>query len=408
MGRRNRIQWGDMDKSKSDIALALESLQRAKALKSARTLQWYRSNVGDFRAWLVETGHSTVLAEITVEIVREYLAEEGARRYKVAYRRRKNHETGGYEHYRVELPGKLSEHSLNSKIRCLRAFGRWLVREQWLEDSPFEGMELAGAPKLRKKVLSEDEINRLFALLNDRTDIGARDRAILWLFLDTGIRLSELATLSLASANLTDRDDGPWIQVIGKDRKDRRIGLSPGAREAVQHYVKYFRPDWLRYPPKRALELEAKGIKLVDKPLFLTVEVHGIDRPCGQQLLPSAIQLIVARLGQKAGIRGVSPHAFRRTFATQNLELGASPLDVMHELGHSSLTMTNYYASLADQSRMRRHRQFSYMERVTRTEKTGVGRGSRADRDPTPLVPSRKRSVEQQVPSRGSRRTRSA
>jgi len=127
--------------------------------------------------------------------VREYVSNEGARHYKIAYRRTKNPDTGSYERLKVELPGRLSEHSINSKIRCLRAFGRWLVREEWLANSPFEGLELAGAPKLRKKVLSEDEINRLFSLLNDRTDIGARDKAILCIFLDTGIRLSELVTL---------------------------------------------------------------------------------------------------------------------------------------------------------------------------------------------------------------------
>ncbi len=233
MARRNRIQWGEMDKTRSDVALALQALQQAKALKSARTLQWYRSHVGDFRAWLVETGYPTTLADITPEIVREYLSEEGARRYKVAYRRRKNPETGLFEQYRVELPGRLSEHSLNSKIRCLRAFGRWLVREGWLEASPFDGLELAGAPKLRKKVLSEDEINHLFSLLNDKTDIGARDKAILWLFLDTGIRLSELATLSLDRVNLTYQDDGPWVQVIGKDLSLlRENGLSRTLRES--------------------------------------------------------------------------------------------------------------------------------------------------------------------------------
>lgn len=405
MGRKHRIRWEDMDKSRSDIELALQSIQQAKALKSARTLQWYRSNLGDLRAWLLEFGYPTTLGDITPEMVRGYLAEEAARQYKVFHRRRKDPETGLYEHYRVELPGRLSEHSLNSKIRCLRAFGRWLVREKWITDSPFEGLELAGAPKLRKKVLSEDEINRIFSLLNDKTDTGARDKALLWLFLDTGIRLSELASLSLANVNLTDRDDGPWIQVIGKDRKERRIGLSAGARDAVLHYVKFFRPEWIPYPPQRTLDLEARGIKLVKKPLFLTVEVRGTDRACGQQLLPNAIQLIVARIEEKAGISGLSCHTFRRTFATQNLELGASPLDIMWDLGHSSLTMTNYYASLADQNRMRRHRQFSYMERMGRGDRSEGTRGARTRRDPGP---SPRQLPAERVSHRPPRRPRSA
>ena len=396
MGRKNRIRWEDMDKSKSDIQVALAAIQQAKALKSARTQQWYQSNVTTFRGWLVEAGHPTTLANITADMVRGFLADEASRRYKVAYRRRKSTETGEYERYRVELPGRLSEHSLNTKIRCLRSFGRWLVREKWIAESPFEGLELAGAPKLRKKVLSEDEINRLFSLLNDKTDIGARAKAILWLFLDTGIRLSELATLTLDSINLTDQDDGPWAQVIGKDRKERRIGLSSGACNAVQHYVEFFRPECVPYPLKRICDLEARGIKLVERPLFLTVEVLGIDRPCGRQLLPNAIQLVVVRLGQRAGIRGLSCHTFRRTFATQNLELGASPLDIMWDLGHSSLTMTNYYASLADQNRMRRHRQFSYMERMARNGAPGPSRQTRGRQDAGAPESSRRLPVERE------------
>jgi site-specific recombinase XerD len=198
-----------VDKSQADIQVALAALVEAKALKASRTREWYRSNVGAFRDWLLTQGYATSLGGNYPELAQAYLAAEAARPHRLAYRRRRNPATGGHNRYAVQLPGRLSEHSLNSRIRCLRAFGRWLVRERWIASSPFEGLELAGAPRLRKKVLSEDEINRLFTLLNERTDIGSRDRAILWLFLDTGIRLSELSTLTLSSVNLTDQDDGP-------------------------------------------------------------------------------------------------------------------------------------------------------------------------------------------------------
>jgi site-specific recombinase XerD len=342
---------------------------QAKALKADRTREWYRANVGYFRAWLVANDHSPILAHVTSEVVHGYVAAEAGRRVRLRYRQSWNAESKAYERICIQMPGRLSEHSLNSRIRALRAFGRWLVRNGWLAANPFATLELAGAPKLRKQVLSEDEINRLFSVLNEQTDIGARDRAILWLFLDTGVRLSELASLTMRNVNLRDEDDGPWIQVIGKDRKERRIGLSQGARQAVRHYVEFFRPPWVRFPQARVRELERRGIRVVDEPLFLTVHVHGLDRASGQQLLPNAVQLIVSRLGKRAGFKTLSCHTFRRTFATQNLELGASPLDIMWDLGHSSLTMTNHYASLADQNRMSRHRQFSYMERIARSGK---------------------------------------
>lgn len=117
-------------------------------------MAWYRSNVGALHAWLRATDQSTILADLTSETMQAYLAEEATRPYRIAVRQRWDRASGAVTAEQVELPGGLSQHSLNSKIRCLRAFGRWLVKHGWLVASPFEGLERAGAPKLRKKVLS--------------------------------------------------------------------------------------------------------------------------------------------------------------------------------------------------------------------------------------------------------------
>src|SRR5688572_16279440 len=138
MGRSGRIRWDDVDKSQADIQVALAALVQAKALKASRTREWYLSNLGAFRDWLLAQGYAASLSGIQSELAQAYLAAEASRLYRLAYRRRRNLATGGYDRYAVRLPGRLSEHSLNSRIRCLRAFGRWLVREHWLASSPFE------------------------------------------------------------------------------------------------------------------------------------------------------------------------------------------------------------------------------------------------------------------------------
>jgi hypothetical protein len=76
MASDKRIRWKDVDRSKTDIQFALESLEQAKALKSPRTLAWYRGNVRAIREWLIADGHSTVLADLTVEIVQSFIAAE--------------------------------------------------------------------------------------------------------------------------------------------------------------------------------------------------------------------------------------------------------------------------------------------------------------------------------------------
>lgn len=70
-------------------------------------------------------------------------------------------------------------------------------------------------------------------------------------------------TLSRGSIDLGCRADGLWIQLIGMNRQDRRIGLSSGARAAAQHYVTCFRTEWVPYPPQGTRKLEARSIKLV-------------------------------------------------------------------------------------------------------------------------------------------------
>ncbi len=126
--RGRRIRWEDVDRSRCDIQVALEALEQAKALKSPRTLGWYRSTVRAFREWLSECGYPTIIAELTPEIVQTYLADEAQRNYRRGHRIRHDHQTGEIIRYLVEIPGRLSEHSLNTTIRCLRAFGRWLVK----------------------------------------------------------------------------------------------------------------------------------------------------------------------------------------------------------------------------------------------------------------------------------------
>ena len=91
MGTKNRIRWHDVDKSQADLQLALDALQQTKALKSARTRGWYQSNVGAFRAWLVDTGQPVTLSEISAEMVHAYLAEEAVRPYRLVCRQRRDH-----------------------------------------------------------------------------------------------------------------------------------------------------------------------------------------------------------------------------------------------------------------------------------------------------------------------------
>jgi site-specific recombinase XerD len=356
-----------MTKAKLDIKEALRAVLQGKRLKSVRTAQWYETNVGALRAWLEEKGHSTLIGDLTEELVTSFMDDEASRCFKVAHRRMRNEDTGEIEVRVVKVPCEgLSPVSLDSKRRCLQAFGNRLVERGWLARNPFNAIEKAKLAKIQKKVLKPWEIEALIDGVNGQTAIGARDKAILYTFFDTGIRVSELSSLSMAKINLSDEDGGPWIRVLGKDAEERRIGLGEGASEAIHHYIEGFRPDWVPFPPERAEKLKNDGIRLAKNPVLLTVRGRGWGRgqAGGQQLTPNAISLIIYRLSRKLGIEEVSCHTARRTFATRSIESGVNLYDVMDDLGHSSIDQTLYYASLAEVDRVRRHQENSYMDPI--------------------------------------------
>ena len=120
------------------------------------------------------------------------------------------------------------------KLSSLRAFGRYLRREQIVESEP---AALAAAPKREQRMpahLTVDEMTRLLDMPDCSTPLGRRDRAILELFYASGLRLSELVGLDLEDLNLSAR----MVRVMGKGRKQRLVPFNTAAREAIAAWLK--------------------------------------------------------------------------------------------------------------------------------------------------------------------------
>ena len=170
--------------------------------------------------------------------------------------------------------------------------------------------------------LSEAEIGALLAICDAGTEFGCRNRAIILLFLDTGMRYSELHRLTLADCTW----DARRIHIRhGKGRKQRVVPFGPGPEAALRAYCDQFR-GWDAGP------------------LFLTV-----DRPQQPRgpMNPSLLGTLFTRLGQRAGVHA-NPHRFRHTFATWAIESHARELDVQYLLGHSSSAMVRRYSATYD------------------------------------------------------------
>ncbi len=164
-----------------------------------------------------------------------------------------------------------------------------------------------------------------------------RDKALILLLLDTGIRATECAQIRIKDINL---EDGTlFIRPVNSSRKNksRVIRVGQACTKAIIRYLK------LREKPYDS------------DPLFMTIGNRPMDR--------KSIRLTVQRIGRSAGIQDVYPHRFRHTFAIQFLRNGGDVFSLQYFLGHNDPTMTRHYLHLADIDITNAHRLASPADR---------------------------------------------
>lgn len=148
-------------------------------------------------------------------------------------------------------------------------------------------------------------------------DTAARDRAILILLLDTGLRASELCSLKIKDYN---RHNG-FIDVLGKGSKERTVVAEINAQKAIWRYLAA-RPD-------------AKP----DDPLFATRSNQHLDK--------DSLRHLVQRIADRVGVKGATLHKFRHTYAITFLRSGGTPLELQRALGHENLDTVSIYVNLS-------------------------------------------------------------
>ncbi len=159
-----------------------------------------------------------------------------------------------------------------------------------------------------------------------------RDKAILLMLIDTGMRASELCDLKIFNVDVKNRH----IKVFGKGSKERILPFSARTGQALWRY------------------LTSRKDERTDSPLFVTKYGHALDR---DQLLK-----MVSRLGVRCGVQDVHPHRFRHTFAIMYLRNGGDPFTLQMMLGHETMEMVRYYMKLAQADLDGGHRRASPVE----------------------------------------------
>jgi site-specific recombinase XerD len=294
---------------------------------SKKTLEWHTVALGLLRSFLQEEREITLVGEIDAPDI-----------------------SGWFAHLRKTPTrhGKLrSERTVQTYARSARAFFHWLVRQQIIEDNPFDRVVFPKVGKPRIQIIEPEEFEQLLLACAPPNESGplaeravVRNRTILWLLYDTGIRVSELCGLRLGDF---DRKHGV-ITVRGKGSKERRVALGSNCLRNLLYYLDRQRPG-----EEELAEWGSAG------------EDHLFLSETRTPLTKNGVEMLFKRVRERAGITGkrISPHIFRHTFAIRYLVLGNDPFSLQELLGHEDLSTVKNYMHMNDAIIQEQKRKYS-------------------------------------------------
>jgi integrase/recombinase XerD len=216
-----------------------------------------------------------------------------------------------------------SSHYASSSVArymmSLKVFFRFLKKEGITKTDPTLFLDTPKIWQLIPDALSMQEVERLLSAPDPTCYLGARDRALMSLMYASGLRVSELCSLTIYDVS----ED--TLRVKGKGGKERVVPVAKVAIDALDSYLAHFRADI------SSLELEH---------LFLSQNGKKIDR--------SQVWRRIKLYGKKLGIqKNISPHTLRHSFATHLLENGADLRVIQEMLGHASIATTDRYTHVS-------------------------------------------------------------
>jgi integrase/recombinase XerC len=224
--------------------------------------------------------------------------------------------------YRSHLAGAagLKPASINRKLEALRRFCRWAHQQRKLKSNPAIELKLVRTNRaIQPAGLTEPEVNALLrAAGQSKHGLAKRNYAVLQLFLQAGLRVSELAALRIGDVVLRERAGSVKIQ--GKGGKQREVPLNTSARRGLSAYLDTRKP----VHPEDAL----------------------ITSETGKAISVRSLQSLVSELARRAKVAriNVTPHSTRHTFALKYLERNPGKLvELATLLGHESLDTTAIY-----------------------------------------------------------------
>lgn len=270
------------------IASYLEHLTTEQR-RSPKTIVTYRTVLDDFAHYLEQQDLRNV-AEITSNEIRDWQAEHA--------------EAGD------------AANTILKRLTILRSWFTYMRRQEWVKKDVMAKVSKPKRPHTLPIFFREKEVEKIYnaGLFHDDFE-GERDKLLLRILYETGVRRSEVVGLTEASADLGNLG----IKVLGKRNKERIIPIENELAQSIQNYLdhKHQLPQY-----DEQLFVDANGKAISDKKVYSLVKKY---------------------MGPLSTAERVSPHIFRHTFATQMLNEGATINAIKELLGHASITTTEIY-----------------------------------------------------------------
>lgn len=227
----------------------------------------------------------------------------------------------------------LGSRSVARNMVAVRMLYRFLKSERYLDTLPTDNIELPRSFRSLPDTLSPEEVERLLEAPDTKERLGMRDRAMFELLYATGLRVSELVTITVNRLNL----EVGFLVALGKGSKERVVPMGEVAMGFIKDYIRSSRVKILKGRESEYLFITARGGRMTRQGFWK----------------------IVKKCTLKAGIyKKITPHTLRHSFATHLLEGGADLRSVQTMLGHADISTTQIYTHINSERLKKIYKQY--------------------------------------------------